>query len=263
MNFQRPCPVQPMSSHTWGDCFNNPQNKTSESQHINTNPNKDSHFRHRKYSFPRGQGCGRGYRHRHGSYNVSCLPNPFPTLYIQQAPTNVPPDALSTVTNTDTSTIAPPQTYMVKPMNNNRGENNSQRLYNDVIYCESVNIDNIHYCDTVADAKNVANLALPCTNPQSHHFNSHLYPYPQDGVINGHQPDKNNMFYAFDTECIQEVDNFQIYIDIFTNQTECLNTIQQDLLPISILIPKYIQNVPNHKVLIALFDSGGTISLIH
>ena len=71
------------------------------------------------------------------------------------------------------------------------------------------------------------------------------------------------MFYVFDTECIQEVDNFQIYIDIFTNQTECLNTIQQDLLPISLLIPKYIQNVPNHKVLIALFDSGGTITLIH
>ena len=71
------------------------------------------------------------------------------------------------------------------------------------------------------------------------------------------------MFYAFDTECIQEVDNFQIYIDTFTNQTECLNTIQQDLLSISLLIPKYIQNIPNHKVLIALFDSGGTITLIH
>ena len=111
--------------------------------------------------------------------------------------------------------------------------------------------------------KMFANLALPCANPQSHHFNSFLYQYPQDGVINGHQPNKNNTFYVFDTECIQEVDNFQIYIDIFTNQTECLNTSQQDLLPISILIPKYIQNVPNHKVLIALFDSGGTISLIH
>ena len=66
-----------------------------------------------------------------------------------------------------------------------------------------------------------------------------------------------------DTECIQEVDNFQIYIDIFTNETKCLHTIQQDLLPISILVPKYIQNVPNHKVKIALFDSGGTFSLIH
>ena len=148
-------------------------------------------------------------------------------------------------------------------MNNNRGENNSRWLYNNVVYCESVNIDNIHCCDTAADVKSVANLALPCANLQSHHFNSHLYPYLQDGIINGHQPNKNNTFYAFDTECIQEVDNLQVYIDIFTNQTECLNTIQQDLLPISILIPKRIQNIPNHKVLIALFDNGGTITLIH
>ena len=51
------------------------------------------------------------------------------------------------------------------------------------------------------------------------------------------------MFYAFDTESIQEVDNFQINIDVFTNQTECLNTIQQDLLPISLLIPKYSQSL--------------------
>ena len=67
----------------------------------------------------------------------------------------------------------------------------------------------------------------------------------------------------FDTECIQGVDNLQIYIGIFTNETKCLHNIQQDLLPISILVPKYIQDVPNHKVMIALFDSGGTISLIH
>ena len=56
---------------------------------------------------------------------------------------------------------------------------------------------------------------------------------------------KNNLFYvfyAFDTESIQEVDNFQINIDVFTNQTECLNTIQQDLLPISLLIPEYSQS---------------------
>jgi hypothetical protein len=29
------------------------------------------------------------------------------------------------------------------------------------------------------------------------------------------------------------------------------------------LILKYIQNIPNHNILTALFDSGGTISLIH
>ena len=53
------------------------------------------------------------------------------------------------------------------------------------------------------------------------------------------------------------------HIDVFTNETKRLHNIQQDLLPISILVPKYIQNVPNHKVMTALFDSGGTISLIH
>ena len=66
----------------------------------------------------------------------------------------------------------------------------------------------------------------------------------------------------FDTERIQEVDNFKIYIDTFTNETKHLHNIKQDLLPISILVPKYIQNIPNHKVMTVLFDSGGTISLI-
>ena len=40
-------------------------------------------------------------------------------------------------------------------------------------------------------------------------------------------------------------------------------TSQQDLLPISIVIPKYRKDVPNQKVFTALLDSGGTISLIH
>ena len=102
---------------------------------------------------------------------------------------------------------------------------------------------------------------MPCANSHNHHFN--LYFYPQDGVIKGHQPDTNHTFYVFDTECIQGVDNLQIYIGIFTNETKCLHNIQQDLLPISILVPKYIQHVLNHKVMTALFDSGGTISLIH
>ena len=149
----------------------------------------------------------------------------------------------------------------MKPINNNRGEKHSRRLYDDVVHCKAVYINNIYCCEAAADAKNVANLALPCANSHTHHFNLHFY--PQDGVINGHQPDKNHTFYVFDTECIQEVDNFKIHIDIFTNETKRLHTIQQDLLPISILVPKYIQNVPNHKVMIALFDSGGTISLIH
>ena len=207
-DFWGPYPAHPISSHTWGDCYNSPKNKTSEGQHSNK-CNNESHNECKEYFSPRGQGCGRG------SYYVPWLPNPFPISYIQQAPRNVPPDVLSTVTNTDTSSVVPNQTYVIKLMNNNRGEKNSRRLYSNVIYCESVYSNDISCCDTVTDAINVANLALPCANSQSHHFNAHLYLYPQDGVIYGHQPDKDNTFYAIDTECIQEVDNFQIYIDIF------------------------------------------------
>ena len=87
--------------------------------------------------------------------------------------------------------------------------------------------------------------------------------HSQDEISKEHILDKNNTAFVFNTECIQEVDNFIINIDMQTNQTECLDTIRQDLLPISILIPKFIQNIPNHKVLSALFDSGGTVSLIH
>ena len=123
MDFQGPCPVHPVPSHTWGDCFNNPNDTTNEGQNSN-NCNLESHSGCRYYFSTRGQGCGHGHRHGcgHGSYNAPCLPNPFITLYIQQAPTNDPPDELSTVTNTDTSTVAPTQTYVVKHMNNNRGE---------------------------------------------------------------------------------------------------------------------------------------------
>ena len=204
-DFWGPCPVHPMSSHTWGDCFNNPKNKASEGQ--NSNPHSmETHSGHGYHYSTRGQ--GRGFGCGHGSYNVPCLTNPFPTLYIQQVPTNVPTDAISIVTNTDTSSVVPTPTYVVKHVNNNRGEKNSQRLYGNVVHCKAVYIDDIHCCETAAEAKNVANLELPCANSHTHHFNSYFY--PQDGVINGHQPDKNHTFYVFDTECIQEVDNFQI-----------------------------------------------------
>ena len=41
VNFKRPCPVHPIATHVWGDCFNNPKNKTSESQ-CNNNCNQGS-----------------------------------------------------------------------------------------------------------------------------------------------------------------------------------------------------------------------------
>ena len=83
------------------------------------------------------------------------------------------------VRNTDTSTVAPNQIYMVKSMNNNnRGVNNIQWLDNNVIYCESVNNNDIHCCNTAVDALNVDNLELPCPISHSHHFSSHLYLFP-------------------------------------------------------------------------------------
>ena len=37
----------------------------------------------------------------------------------------------------------------------------------------------------------------------------------------------------------------------------------QDLLPVSILIPQFIQFTENTIALRALFDSGGTVTLVH
>ena len=211
VDYQGPCPIHIMSSHTWEDCYNNPKNETSEGQHFNNNPNEESHSGQRYYYTYRGWGQGQGQECGWGSYNVPHLSNPSPTLYIQQACTNVPLDAMSAVTNTDTYTVAPTQTYMVKPMNNNKGENNSRWLNNNVVYCKAVYIDDIHSCETAADAKNLSNLKLPCANSQSHHLNSHIYPYPQGGAINGHQPDKNNSFYVFDTGfCVGALNSVKI-----------------------------------------------------
>ena len=102
----------------------------------------ENHSGCRYHYSTRGQGCG--YGQGHGSYHVPCLTNPFPTLFIQQAPTIAPPNALSTVTNTDTSSVIPTQTYEGIPMNINRGEKDSQRLYDNVVYCKAVYINDIH-----------------------------------------------------------------------------------------------------------------------
>ena len=118
-------------------------------------------------------------------------------------------------------------------------------------------------CDTVVCETNILSSTLLHTDSHSHHFHALHATFPQDGDQNGVLPDKNNIFYAFDTLYVHEVDNFQIYINKLNNQYTDVNIIQQDLLPISLLVPKYIQNIPNHKVLTALFDSGGIISLIH
>ena len=152
------------------------------------------------------------------------------------------------MTNADTSSVIPKTTFVIQQKPSNQGEINSQLLYDDIIYC-----------DTVVHVTNIAQVALPSAVSQSHH----LFDYPQDGDITGELPDKLNTFHVFDTECIHEVDNFQVHIDLFKIQSKDLHIFQQDLLPVSLFIPKYIQGIPNQQVLMALFDSGGTISLIH
>ena len=118
IDFHGPCPVHPMSTHTWGDCFNNPKNKVSEGPNNKIQHNK----KHGQGYFYLTRGRGRGCHF----YNAPCLPNPFPTLYIKQASTNTPTDALSMVTNTDNSNMSNKQTYMVKHIQKpNIGENHS------------------------------------------------------------------------------------------------------------------------------------------
>ena len=220
IDFWGPCPVYPMSSHTWGDCFNNPKNKALDGQHDNTRHNAH-HYSRGSYYMSRGRGCGLG-QGRH-SNNVPLLTNPFPTLYIEQAPANTPLDALSTVTNTNNSASGNNQAHILKQIKKpNRGEKDSRQLYNNVVKCETVYINDIYCCETAADAINTANLAWPCAQNNSHHFNSLKLQYSQDEILTKQMLDKNNSIYVFDTECIQEVDNFKIFIDIYANQTEGL-----------------------------------------
>ena len=164
-------------------------------------------------------------------------------------------DALSTVTDTGNSNMSNNQTYMVKHIQKpNRGENHSQWLYDDVVNCKAVNIEDINCCETANNKINIARLALT----KSHHFDLLHFQNSQVENITEQLLEKKNTVYVFDAECIQEVDNFKVYIDIYITQTQCLKTLQQDLLPISLLIPKYIQSIPNYKALMALFDSCGS-----
>ena len=62
-------------------------------------------------------------------------------------------------------------------------------------------------------------MATPCINLYTHHFNLLTLQHSQDEISNEHILNKNNTAFVFDTECIQEVDNFLINIDMQTNQT--------------------------------------------
>ena len=220
IDYKGPCPVHPMSSHTWGDCHNNPKNKAMGGQHNNTQSNA---HHYKGGNFYASRGCRRGQGHGHFNNNYPCLTNTFPTLYIKQTPESTSPEALSTVTNTDNSNTSNKQTYVLKHFKNqpNRGENNSQELNSNVVNCESVYLDEILCCESAAEATHISNLAMPCINLYTHHFNLLTLQHSQDEISNEHILDKNNNAFVFNMECIQEVDNFIINIDMQTNQTEC------------------------------------------
>ena len=57
IDYKGPCPVHPMSSHTWGDCHNNLKNKATGGQHNNTQSNAH-HYKGGNFYVSRGHGCG-------------------------------------------------------------------------------------------------------------------------------------------------------------------------------------------------------------
>jgi hypothetical protein len=101
LDYTGPCPVYPTPAHTWDDCFNNPKINFTGSRNVR-NQERGGQPRHGLYySNQRGQGNTRGY------FNPRQLPS-MPTLYMQYAPvTNTTTNALSMITNTDTSSTIP------------------------------------------------------------------------------------------------------------------------------------------------------------
>ena len=111
------------------------------------------------------------------------------------------------------------QTYLVKHIQKpNRGENHSRRLYDDVISCEAVNIEDINCCETANKKINIVRLAL--TNTKTHHFDLIHFQNSQVENITKQLLEKKNTVHVFNAECIQEVDNFKVYIDIYITHTE-------------------------------------------
>ena len=198
-----------MSSHTLGDCHNNLKNKAMGGQHNNTQSNAH-HYKGGNLYVSRGCGCGQGCGHFNNNYPR--LPNPFPTLYIEQAPGNRLLNALSTVMNTDNSNKSNEQTYVLKHFKNqpNRDENNSRELNDNVVNCESVHLDEIKCCESAAYTIHTTNLAMPCTNSYTHHFNLLTSQYSQDEMSTKYLFNKNNTAFVFDMKCNQDVDNFKI-----------------------------------------------------
>ena len=58
-------------------------------------------------------------------------------------------------------------------------------------------------------------------------------------------------------------DNFHTSVYVENTSFESSTPLMQDLLPVSILIPQFIQFTENTVALRALFDSGGTVTLVH
>ena len=63
IDFKGPCPVHPMSSHTWGGCSHNPKNKALNGQDNSTQ--YDNSQSQSQYYSTRGQGYDRGCGHNY------------------------------------------------------------------------------------------------------------------------------------------------------------------------------------------------------
>ena len=108
-----------------------------------------------------------------------------------------------------------------------------------------------------------------CHEPDHHHIDAlSLY---QDGMVSktvqsqmANSPDRTYNYFTMvnpDNDLVH--DNFHISVHVESNSFESSIPLMQDLLPVSILIPQFIQFTENTVALRTLFDSGGTVTLVH
>ena len=106
---------------------------------------------------------------------------------------------------------------------------------------------------------------------QTHHCHIDALSLHQDGIISNTvqsqmaiSPIRTYIYFTIlnlDNDLVHDNFHISVYIKNITFETSILLT--QGLLPASILIPQFIQLTENTIVIRALFDSGGTVTLVH
>ena len=123
--------------------------------------------------------------------------------------------------------------------------------------------------ETVYETQNIK-LSMPGAF-QTHHHHIDALSLFQDGMVlktiqsqMANSPIRTYNYFTIlnpDNDLVQE--NFYISIHMENNSFESSILFMQDLLPVSILIPQFRQFTENMVALRALFDSGGTVTLVH